>query len=355
MSKCPCAAKVCMRRLAGFGNLRLMVKGNYRRLTIEEMQGIASERGGLCLSKNYINSTTHLLWQCAKEHQWNATPALVRRGSWCRQCWLNGRRLTLDEMQRIALSHDGQCLSKTYVNLETPLRWQCAKKHKWFSTGSTVKNGSWCPICAYSHIRSSLEDVQRIAKERGGEFLPKVYRNGKVPVSWRCAKGHVWKATGHSVISGSWCMKCVQEGRRGTIEEMQAIAASRKGRCLSTIYTDSSTNLQWQCGEGHTWLSTPRRIKSSWCRECALARRRLGIGAMQEWAARHGGHCLSDVYKDLETPLAWQCIEGHRWEAKPAAIKVGTWCRECRRAALDQQKKLNNSKKKKRFSMPKVL
>ena len=55
-----------------------------RKGTIEEMQAIARQRGGLCLSNTYLNSKTKLKWQCAYGHIWEATPRDVKhRGKWC--------------------------------------------------------------------------------------------------------------------------------------------------------------------------------------------------------------------------------------------------------------------------------
>ena len=49
-------------------------RGLLEALSIQEMQEIAEERGGRCLSGNYINNKTPLLWQCDTKHEWEATP-----------------------------------------------------------------------------------------------------------------------------------------------------------------------------------------------------------------------------------------------------------------------------------------
>jgi hypothetical protein len=58
-----------------------------KKLTIKEMQLIAKERGGKCLSTKYVNVHTKLLWKCSEGHQWRAIPNTVKnRGIWCRVC-----------------------------------------------------------------------------------------------------------------------------------------------------------------------------------------------------------------------------------------------------------------------------
>ena len=38
------------------------------KFTIKDMQGIAEARGGKCLSTEYVNSNTHLEWECSEGH-----------------------------------------------------------------------------------------------------------------------------------------------------------------------------------------------------------------------------------------------------------------------------------------------
>ena len=57
-----------------------------KKLRIEEMHNFVSERGGKCLSPEYINNKTKLKWECAEGHTWEAIPYSVKRGSWCRLC-----------------------------------------------------------------------------------------------------------------------------------------------------------------------------------------------------------------------------------------------------------------------------
>ena len=44
------------------------------------------------------------------------------------------------------------------------------------------------------------------------------------------------------------------------LENLHRVAAQRGGKCLSTDYTDSKTPLEWECAEGHRWKSTATTI-----------------------------------------------------------------------------------------------
>ena len=41
--------------------------------SIEECHNIAKERGGKCLSKEYINTNTKIKWECKEGHTWEST------------------------------------------------------------------------------------------------------------------------------------------------------------------------------------------------------------------------------------------------------------------------------------------
>ena len=56
------------------------------------------------------------------------------------------------------------------------------------------------------------------------------------------------------------------------------------------------------------------------------------IQDMQKAAEFRGGKCLSKTMKkgDWDTPLKWQCAEGHTFEASPRLILLGGhWCPDC--------------------------
>jgi hypothetical protein len=57
-----------------------------RKLDIEEMYAIAASRGGKCLSTEYIRAQSKLSWVCSEEHQFEQTPAEIKRGAWCPIC-----------------------------------------------------------------------------------------------------------------------------------------------------------------------------------------------------------------------------------------------------------------------------
>lgn len=177
---------------------------------IEQMRLLATERGGELLSIRYQNANIRLRWRCAAGHEWLAKPADVTKGSWCHTCAKakGGRpRLTLQEMQHTAAERGGQCLSDVYVNNKQRLLWRCARGHEWLASGNRVRQGSWCPRCKYS-VRGTLGGMEALALERGGRCLSRSWNDHRKPLRFRCVHGHVFELIGSAVRTGVWCPRC---------------------------------------------------------------------------------------------------------------------------------------------------
>jgi hypothetical protein len=55
--------------------------------SIEKMQFLANNHGGICLSDKYMGSGFNLKWRCKEGHEWFAQPSSISQGSWCRKCY----------------------------------------------------------------------------------------------------------------------------------------------------------------------------------------------------------------------------------------------------------------------------
>lgn len=290
----------------------------------ELLKQIAKNFGGECLSETYVNATTKLLWRCAEGHEWWDYPKRIRKGRWCPEC--RGWYKTITDMQLIASSRNGKCLSKKYTNAHTKLRWQCAKGHEWEASPHRVVRGTWCPYCRGLH--RTIRDMQDLAKSRGGKCLSKNFNKMVDELFWQCKHGHTWIATAAAVNGGSWCPYCA--GLHKSIADMQELASRKGGQCLSKTYVNSQEKLLWRCAEGHQWEATPGNIgKGRWCPFCAG--KYWSLKGMQRLAQTKGGQCLSEEYDNAWTELRWQCHCGHQWRATPRQVACGGWCPKCRK------------------------
>jgi len=243
------------------------------RKTLIEMKAIAKSRQGRCLSREYVNITTKLEWQCQFGHTWKATPNNVKnQNNWCPKC--HGFGKTIADMRKLAKSKKGKCLSEKFIGVDKKLKWQCQYGHAWMAQPAKVAQGTWCPRCIGRH--KTILDMRLLAKRRGGDCLSEKYLGADIKLEWQCAKGHAWTAKPSNIKTGTWCPKCRGFGK--TIADMRAHAKSKNGKCLSQEYATGRTHLEWQCEKKHIWKATPSNIlRGKWCPVCARLNRRKNV------------------------------------------------------------------------------
>ncbi|MFC1483191.1 hypothetical protein ACFL56_02910 [Candidatus Margulisiibacteriota bacterium] len=187
-------------------------------------------------------------------------------------------KLTIEEMDVLAESRGGKCLSTKYINARTKLKWQCEKGHEFEMRPKEVKIGQWCPECSNKKKgpgKLTIKEMHILAKSKKGKFLSKIYLGSAIKHIWQCEKGHIFKKTPSSVKIGFWCTQCSGMAKL-TIQEMKQYAEKRDGKCLSNKYKNNKTKLKFQCKKGHIFMQEPRVVKSGhWCPECGKKKKRL--------------------------------------------------------------------------------
>lgn len=59
--------------------------------------------------------------------------------------------LTLEELQEVARFRGGECLAEEVPDIYTPIRWKCADGHEFkMSVNAVIQGGHWCPECLRS-------------------------------------------------------------------------------------------------------------------------------------------------------------------------------------------------------------
>ncbi|WP_286230583.1 zinc-ribbon domain-containing protein [Neobacillus mesonae] len=292
----------------------------------ELLQKIVKGKGGHINSKEYNCRNDKIEFECKEQHRWMTKPTSIFNGHWCPTC---NRTVpyTIEDMKRVARERGGQCLSHHYQNAHTKLTWKCAKGHVWQAIPKSIYlHGTWCAVCK-GVKKLTIEIMQEMAEKNNGLCLSKEYVNNNEKLQWRCEKGHVWEASAANIRSGKWCPRCAK--RKVVIEDMQELAKSRGGTCLSNNYKGKYIKLKWKCKEGHVWESTPGTIRSgSWCPSCSK-KSKLTITNVDHLTAERGGKCLSIYYINSKTRLHFECKDGHRWETTYGTILSGAWCPMC--------------------------
>ena len=183
-------------------------------------------------------------------------------------------------------------------------------------------------------LRARLKHLKEHASRMQGECMSDQYEHSGKKLLWRCSHGHTWLASAHSILNAStWCPTCAGKSPIG-LARLKEHAARKGGVCLAEAYKNATTKLRWKCQKGHTWMARAASIlhAGTWCPHCA-GKALVGLYRLQHHAGQLGGRCLATAYKNLGSKVTWQCRLGHTWEATPrAVVHGGTWCPVCARS-----------------------
>lgn len=253
-----------------------------RKDSIDVFYKISKERGGKCLSSEYENQTTKLVFECVNGHRFEMRGSVVKRGGWCDKCGRQKKlhdireknsKIILQSFNDIVSKQSGEVLGGEYINIKSKFRLKCDQGHEWETTPYLIIKGHWCKKCSGSigstKQRGSLDPVLNIIKEKGGKYISGDYSNRQSKIKVECEFGHSWSVRCQGILRGTWCRECYGTSKRN-IEEMYQIGKDRGGECLSEEYINDFSKLKWKCSEDHKFTSSPNNIKhGKWCPECS--------------------------------------------------------------------------------------
>ncbi len=183
-----------------------------------DLMKIATSKGGELLDERFDGARKKMKWKCKLGHIWSATGHRVASGAWCPTC-AGLVRPSIKDMKKVAAGRNGSCLSSEYIDARTKLVWRCEKGHRWTATPSAIKAGSWCPSCFRERLSKvkrigSIEVLIKLAQRHGGLLRSKENMGSRVKHEWECENGHRWTAKPTAVQQGTWCPLCSQARRQ---------------------------------------------------------------------------------------------------------------------------------------------
>lgn len=257
----------------------LCVRVKYK-YTLQEIHSFARKKGGQCLSTvdERLNSGSLVDWRCKAGHTWTAPVSSITRGSWCLECFRDVRRYSVNELRTFARRHGGVLLSThiTQPVATTKVKWRCAVGHEWESSVYNVRRKLWCNTCGAAQRgrnsvrKDGLLEAKALARRYNGECISVSYDGLRIPLRWRCDKGHEWPSRLYTVRRGIWCPQCKEHNRiKKRLVSARMLAERLNGECLSQTWTRWNDPLTWRCQNGHEWHMTLKEVRSGqWCSRC---------------------------------------------------------------------------------------
>lgn len=282
--------------------------------------------GSYCLNCHY-DSTKKLI--VSKYHRtWLTTDGINQQ---------KREKITLDIAKHIAKNRGGECLSNEYVNTSIKMLWICADGHKWYATFSDIKyHNRWCPQCNYFLREEICRKLLEIMFNK--EFIkirPDWLKNIKgYKLELDCYNESIPLAV---EVNGEFHYMSIKGSNlhNTQMNDIIKIDLCNKNKIPLIIvpYTVKLSNLQDflvdHCNKLR--IDIPNKdiiditnLKLDYKNE---------LKKLQEIAKNKEGELLSNTYLGCNTKLQWKCKEGHIWDTTPSNIKKGSWCRLCNKPA----------------------
>lgn len=204
--------------------------------------------------------------------------------------------------------------------------WKCLKGHIWTATVGARTSGEGCAVCAGKQINVGFNDLAtvhpEIAKEADG-WDPQDYSfSSNKNVSWKCNKGHVWKANiNNRATHGVGCPFCSGNrpwpGETDLATTHPTIAKDLLGADPRELSFGSNKRVKWKCVNGHVAFAiVPYRIKHG-CNICNPPFKNVAIGVNDlltthpEIAKQAHGWDSTSVTAGSGQRLKWICSKNH--------------------------------------------
>lgn len=236
--------------------------------------------------------------------------------------------------------------------------WRCSTAgHVWkTSLNNRVSQKSRCPFCPrtkyvevtkeWNLAATNPDIVSEWHYEKNGDLHPNIIRpQSNKKIWWICKDGHEWQATPSSRSGGSGCPYCygrfASEGNNLVALYPHVLTEwdieMNKGLNPADFTPYANRKVWWRCAknESHSWnTSVYNRTKmNSGCPHCVRNdRRKYSIEYFQEFAAKHGGRCLTTSYLQGKTKLKMICKDGHEWTSRADEVQYEQkWCPKCKK------------------------
>jgi len=351
----------CIEADETFYKLSSNIFSNYSKLN--ELQDIAAQRGGFCLSKKYTASHDKYRWECKDGHRWLATASSVRGSSWCKRCASSldefKKAAGIDAMHKLAFDKGGNFLSNEYFGTKVKYKWECSVGHQWEALPHPT---SWCPQCNGSLgeeiCRAYFEQIFKNSFPRKKPKWLTNSRNNLMELDGYCPELKMaFEHQGEQHYTNTSYYKTNLKQRKLDDERKENLCIDNNIKLFiipelftRTKLVDLKSLIRTQAEifgydtkfiDDITHISLKSAYKNNYFDE------------IHKIAKRRGGRCISKIFLGSISKLEFECEQGHLWIAEPRKIKYGNWCPYCaivsagssQRGDLEKIKKMAADKK----------
>lgn len=335
-----------------------------KKITLADIQKMASDKNGICLSDTYVSSRKKMKFKCHKGHKFSITSNSLQQGRWCRKC--SGKMpLTQKQVEKLISTRGGIVLS-IYINSHTDIKVRCKFEHEFSICVNDFRGGQWCKDCSSSvSERICREYFEQIFKKPFPNVRPKWLLGNKgfsLELDGYCSElnlafehngmqhysirphqtqdGYISAITNDAIkkeIAKKIGLKLIVIPALFRITKLKNLKEYIKQECIKLdILPDNFDSIEIDSNKAYYNISMIKTNNSF-----KLNNSKYTINDVLDAVNKKGGKCVSTIYNPYE--MDFECAKGHAWTTTSGSILAGTWCQQCYyNRAKDKQNLPNN-------------
>jgi very-short-patch-repair endonuclease len=162
-----------------------------------------------------------------------------------------------------------------------------------------------------------LQELSKIAESKGGKLISTEYNGAHSKYQFIDELGNHFETKGYSIKNGRWSPHTAQKRKSESltkykIEDLNKIAESKNGKCLSDKYLGWKVKHLWEDSKGRQFYKTMDEICSGqWSphekkEKLSTLKTKFKIEDLQEFALSKGAECLSTEYTRSDALYLWK-------------------------------------------------
>lgn len=184
--------------------------------TYEQVKEMIEQENYKLLSKEYINTSTHLLVQCPCGHEpYKVTLRNWRKERRCPHC-SHHVQLTYKQVKEEIEKEEGYILlSTSYKTTGDKLLIKCPNGHEFEQSLDNFRKGARCKYCN-GGVKLDYDIVKKNIEDEGYILVDDVYINANTKLHLLCSNGHDYYVTYNNFINqNNRCTECKNSHSKG--------------------------------------------------------------------------------------------------------------------------------------------
>jgi len=121
---------------------------------------------------------------------------------------ISAKKLSNSDYQQLLFEKEIDFINlEDYIDSKTPILHECIAGHIWKVIPNSILYGQGCPECA----GNKKKDTKSYQAQTLYQVL-EPYINSVTPISHKCDKDHIWKASPNNILRGRGCPSCSKSG-----------------------------------------------------------------------------------------------------------------------------------------------